>query len=109
MLASSADAKTSAGAPWLICVARVEEEAKLNFTDAPGLADSNALPISVNAPVRDAAANTVIVPVAGRLASLLVLALEGPPHAAVAAVASAMTAQNKRRLDMAWDSTHLLR
>src|SRR5262249_11974806 len=64
MLASSADANTSAVAPWLIGVGRVDDAAKLNFTVAPGLAVWNALPSSVNAPVSDVAAKTLIVPVA---------------------------------------------
>src|SRR4051812_36126323 len=36
MLAGAAEAKTSAGAPWLICVASAELPAKLNVTVAPG-------------------------------------------------------------------------
>ena len=63
MLAVSADANTSAGAPWLICVTSDEDAAKLNVTFAPGLAASNAVPISLNESVSDAAANTVRSPV----------------------------------------------
>src|SRR5206468_1304869 len=63
MLAGAAEANTSAGAPWLICVARAELPAKLNLTVEPGLAASKSLPIRVNDSVSDAAANTVTVPV----------------------------------------------
>src|SRR3954447_22636445 len=62
MFAPSADAKTSASAPSLICPTRSDEDAKLNFTFAPGFDVLNASPISVNASVNDAAANTVTSP-----------------------------------------------
>src|SRR5438094_3454236 len=105
MLASSADANTFAGAPWLTWVASVEEDAKLNFTVASGLAVWKALPISVNAPVREAAANTVIVPVAGVVAAGatddtvvpgLATGLEPLPHAALSTAAAATSLHRRR-------------
>ncbi len=57
-----AEAKTSAGAPELICSASAELAAKLKVTFVPGLADSNCLPSSVNVSVSEAAANTVRLP-----------------------------------------------
>src|SRR5690606_36519736 len=59
MVAGLAAANTSAGAPCTICWARVALEPKLNRTDVPGCAASNALPSSVNVPVSEAAACTV--------------------------------------------------
>ena len=58
MVAGLAAAKTSAGAPWVIWVARVALEPKLNVTVLPDLA-WKSLPIWVNASVSDAAAKTV--------------------------------------------------
>src|SRR6478736_3595949 len=46
----------------MICCASVELAPKLNVTFVPGWAASNAFPRSVNAPVSDAAAKTVIDP-----------------------------------------------
>ena len=57
-----AEAKTSAGAPELICVASAELAAKLKVTFVPGWAASNCSPSSVNVSVRDAAAKTVRSP-----------------------------------------------
>ena len=62
MFFALADAKTSAGAPEVIWVARAELAAKLKVTVTPGLAASNCWPIVVNEPVRDAAASTVMSP-----------------------------------------------
>ncbi len=56
MLASSAEAKTSAGAPSWICATRSEDPAKLKSTSTPSWAASNSSPISSNVAVRDAAA-----------------------------------------------------
>src|SRR6185437_8226980 len=53
-----AEAKTSAGAPWLICVASASDPAKLNVTVTLECACENALPMSVNAPWSEAAAKT---------------------------------------------------
>jgi hypothetical protein len=79
MFLVSAEAKTSAGAPWEICATRSDDPAKLNATVTPGLASSNVLPISVNVPLSDAAANTVMVVACGAAPS------DDPsePHAAV--------------------------
>ena len=60
MLLGSAEANTSAGAPWVSCVARSEDPAKLKTTVVPGWSASNLLPSSVNAFCSEAAANTVI-------------------------------------------------
>src|SRR4051794_17213094 len=57
-----AEAKTSAGAPWVTWVARPELGPKLKTTFVPGWAASNCLPRVVKASVREAAARTVIVP-----------------------------------------------
>src|SRR5580704_4416720 len=64
MFAGAAEANTSAGAPPVIWVASVELPPKLNFTVSPGWAASNCFPIWVKVPISEAAANTVIVPVA---------------------------------------------
>jgi len=99
-----ADANTSAGAPLVIWVANVELAPKLNFTVSPGWAVSNCFPSWVKVPIRDDAANTVIVPVCatGLLlaagadelvaleAGLVELLLEQP---ATATAASATTAR----------------
>jgi hypothetical protein len=61
----SADAKTSAGAPLVICVARVFDPAKLYVTVTFGLAASNFVFISPNAAVSEAAPKTLIVTGAG--------------------------------------------
>jgi hypothetical protein len=58
-----AEANTSAGAPLVIWVAKVELAPKLNFTVSPGWAASNCCPSLVKVPSSDDAANTVIVPV----------------------------------------------
>ena len=58
-----AEANTSAGAPAMIWVARVELGPKLNVTFTPGWAASNCVPSFVKDPVSDDAANTVIDPV----------------------------------------------
>src|SRR5690606_31456341 len=63
MFAVSADANTSAGAPWLTWVASVEDAAKLKVTFAPGFEVSNTVPNSLNASVKDAAASTMTSPV----------------------------------------------
>src|SRR6202042_647643 len=107
MFAGAAEANTSAGAPPVIWVAKVELPPKLNFTVSPGCAASNCLPIWVKVPISDAAANTVIVPVCaaelvaagederGALATLEELLLEQP---ATATTASAAVVTAKRRM-----------
>src|SRR5215831_1808644 len=97
MFAGDAEANTSAGAPLVIWVARPELGPKLNFTVSPLCPAWNCCPSLVKAPVSDAAANTVIVPVDGELPALgaVVLLLEQPATAIVARPA-AITA--KRRI-----------
>jgi hypothetical protein len=56
MLAGSAEANTSAGAPCWIWAARSEEPAKLNRTVVPGWAASTWAPIGVKAFFSEAAA-----------------------------------------------------
>src|SRR5262249_40234775 len=85
MFVGAAEANTSAGAPWLICVARVELLARLKVTFAPGVAASESSPILVNDAVSDAAANTVTVPVTPALLGAPAGGLavfEPPPHPA---------------------------
>src|SRR4249919_3100717 len=74
-----AEAKTSAGAPDVICIASAELAAKLNVIFTPGLAVSNCWPSVVNDSVSDAAANTVIDP--DNDAELELLALDDEPEA----------------------------
>ena len=62
MFATSAEAKTSAGAPSITCLASSDEAAKLKVTDVSGYSSVNAAPSSVNASARDAAANTATSP-----------------------------------------------
>jgi hypothetical protein len=99
MFPGAAEANTSAGAPLVIWVARPELGPKLNLTVSPGWADSNCFASWVKVPVSDAAANTVIVPVAG----LELLVVDGElellleqPATATAASPAAITA--KRRI-----------
>jgi hypothetical protein len=94
-----AEAKTSAGAPLVIWASRPELGPKLNFTVSPLWAAWNCFPIWVKASVSDAAANTVIVPVAG--VELLALGVElelllEQPATATAASPAAITV--KRRI-----------
>src|SRR5215469_8162660 len=62
MFFGAAEAKTSAGAPLVIWVARVELAPKLNLTVSPGWASWNCLPSWVKVSFSDDAAKTVIVP-----------------------------------------------
>ncbi|MCY1232958.1 hypothetical protein D9M72_454760 [compost metagenome] len=62
MFVVSAEANTSAGAPWLICVARSEEPAKLSVTLVPGFFFSNSSASVVKVALSEAAAKTVMVP-----------------------------------------------
>src|SRR5215472_6629830 len=107
MFFGAAEAKTSAGAPLVIWVARVELAPKLNLTVSPGWASWNCFPSWVKVSFSDDAANTVIVP-AGKaeppaaagdelvpLGADVGLLLEQP--AAVSA-ASAATVRAKRRM-----------
>src|SRR5690348_4938269 len=100
MVPGDAEANTSAGAPLVIWVARPELGPKLNFTVSPLCVASNCLPSWVKAPVSDAAAKTVIVPVAEELPEPLELGelellLEQP---ATATAASAAMTRVKRRM-----------
>src|SRR6476661_8687141 len=58
----SAEAKTSAGAPWLICVTRSEDPAKFSVILVPGFFASKSLASLVKVALREAAAKTVMVP-----------------------------------------------
>ena len=62
MFLVSAEAKTSAGAPWVIGVTGSEDPAKLSVTLVPGFLASKSAASWVNVAFRDAAANTVSVP-----------------------------------------------
>src|ERR1700759_1723267 len=102
MFVGAAEANTSAGAPPVIWVAKVELPPKLNFTVSPGWAASNCFPSWVKVPISEAAANTVIVPVcvaepllaadedelAGLEAGLEELLLEQPATAIAASLTS---------------------
>ena len=112
MFLVEAEANTSAGAPLLIWVAKVELAPKLNFTVSPGWAASNCFPSSVKVSVSDAAANTVIAPVcaaelvaagedeAGALAGVLEELLLEQPATATTASAAVVTA--RRRMLTPW-------
>src|SRR5271169_5644398 len=105
MFFGAAEANTSAGAPSVIWVAKVELAPKLNFTVSPGWAASNCIPSWVKVPISDAAAKTVIVPVAAAellaateaellaleagLEAELELLLEQPPTATAASTVMA--------------------
>ena len=92
MLAVSAEANTSAGAPSVICCTSAEEASKLNVAVASGLAAVNASPTSVNDSVSDAAANTVMspsTPVAGVPSSS-----SSPPQEAVKSASTTTPATN---------------
>jgi hypothetical protein len=62
MLAGAAEAKTSAGAPCWIWVARAPDDPKLKLMVVPGWADWNVVPSWPKAAVSDDAADTVIDP-----------------------------------------------
>src|ERR1700730_14736177 len=102
MFVTDAEANTSAGAPLVISVARPELGPKLNFTVSPGLAVSNCFPSWGKLPVSEAAANTVIVPVAEEELELLALEAGLPelllelleqPATAIAASPAVITAK----------------
>src|SRR6185312_3485831 len=107
MFLVAAEANTSAGAPLLICSARAELAPKLNFTVSPGWAASNCLPSSVNVPISEAAASTVIVPVCA--AELLAAGVDEllEPEAVLDELlleqpATAIAASAKRRMLTPW-------
>jgi hypothetical protein len=60
MFLVSADAKTSAWAPWVSWVTRSDEPANENSTEAPGFSVLNCSPMSVKVCFSEAAANTMI-------------------------------------------------
>ena len=92
MLAVSAEAKTSAGAPSWIWATRSEEPPKLNSTVTPSCWASNSVPICSNVLVSDEAAYTVRVvpPPASPPES-------SSPHAARPAISRAEVATSARR------------
>src|ERR1700694_1843342 len=67
MFLGSAEASTSSAAPWVNWVTRPEDPAKENSTDAPGLSVLNCSPILVKDFFNEAAAKTMIFPVAAAL------------------------------------------
>ena len=62
MFLVSAEAKTSAGAPWVIWVTRSEDPAKFSVILVPGFFASKSLASSVKVAFSDAAAKTVMLP-----------------------------------------------
>src|SRR5580765_5310289 len=102
-----AEAKTSAGAPPTMLVARPELGPKLKTTLVPGWADSNWVPRVVNASLSEAAANTVTVPdtaaaedvVEEVVEVVVLLAPESPlePHAVVASAVARTAAAARWR------------
>ena len=97
MFFSSAEAKTSTGAPSVICVTRSEDPAKFSAMSTSGLAFSNSAASSVNVAVSDAAAKTVIEPLRSDAAVLVALeagaSAAGVEHAARAKTADAASAR----------------
>ena len=81
MLFVSAEAKTSAGAPWMICCTSADDASKLSVTLASGLASVNASPASVKDSVSEAAANTVISPSTAPAAVVVAALSSSPPQA----------------------------
>ncbi|GIF64357.1 hypothetical protein Ais01nite_23920 [Asanoa ishikariensis] len=83
-------------------MARAELPAKLNVTVVPGLAASKSLPICVNDPVSDAAANTVIGPdtalglALAPVAAVLALSLPHAVRLATVTAARTMLVQRAR-------------
>jgi hypothetical protein len=74
MFTSSAEANTSAGAPWLAWAARLDEESNENFTSVPGYSSSNWASASVKASVSEAAASTTMSPETGVAVVVIVVA-----------------------------------
>jgi hypothetical protein len=99
MFVVSAEAKTSAGAPWVICCTRAEDASKLNVALASGLAAVNASPTALNESVSDAAAKTVMSPetvgvlvAAAAVVAAAVVAAAAVSEAAAEAAAVVVTA-----------------
>jgi hypothetical protein len=79
-----AEAKTSAGAPDTIWVARAPDDPKLNVTVVPGCSRRKPVASWVKVPVREDAAETVIDPASGAPVVVVVPAEDELEHAAVA-------------------------
>ena len=94
MLAVSAEAKTSAGAPWVICCTSADEASKLKVALASGLASVKASPTAVNDSVSEAAANTVMSP---STAGAVVVAAAVVAAAVVVAAVSPLRGRGGRR------------
>ena len=99
MVASSAVASTSAGAPWVTCSARVALESNDSFTFTPGWSASKSLASVVNVSVSDAAPSTVRVPVSFSVPEAELLSPE--PQPARASVATRDRARATVRFFMA--------
>ncbi len=95
MFFSSADAKTSAGAPCSIEVSRSDDEPKLRSILVPGCAASKAFARSVKLEVSDDAPSTVMLPVS-LLASVDAVGLLLDPHAAKSSAAVTAMTQSER-------------
>ncbi len=93
MLAVSAEAKTSAGAPSMICCTSADEASKLNVALASGLASVKASPTAVNDSVSEAAANTVMSP-STAVAVVVAAAVVAAAVVAAAVVAAAVVAED---------------
>jgi hypothetical protein len=78
-----ADAKTSAGAPETIWVARAPDDPKLNATDVPGCRCSKFVASWVNVWVSEDAAETVRAPVSRGVVDVVVDEAVEPEHAVV--------------------------
>ena len=101
MLAWSADANASAGAPCSICVSSSDDAPKLKSSLVPGFAVSNSLPRPVNALVSDDAANTVALPLSFEPVDVGVDDdLADEPHAATSSANDATTMVSFRDLRM---------
>jgi hypothetical protein len=95
-----ADAKTSAGAPDTIWVARAPDEPKLNWTDVPGCRRWKLVASWVNVSVSDDAADTVIEPDNRGGAVEVVVGVEDElEQAAVTTATAHSAARTARRLD----------
>src|SRR6478752_1399651 len=79
MFLVSAEAKTSAGAPWVICVARSEDPAKFSVILVPGFLASKSLAILVKVAFSEAAAKTVAAPESFGVSLALAEALAAVP------------------------------
>src|SRR5690349_5499464 len=103
MLAVSAEAKTSAGAPWLICCTSADDASKLNVALAFGYLWPKAVPTSLNESVSDAAAKTVMSPVTAAVGATVAVAADELPLPLslpqAAAASPSMASRTTRRRD----------